>query len=443
MSVLATDFKTLIVASLADADESLRPTLEAKINFYWRLHNRAPYPELHYWLTRRDMIRVAQGCVRRQIDYLRRNQNSSRQMTSSSRQDSSMTASSEDNASSVANRSSESEYNDEINSAGTASGAASRNSSQSSSSTSDYADTGAGASLQTRVMHSENQVEERGDVQTIEDEDMGLTHNRTTQGARSGGTDLITTPADYGIEASAFFDSIHIVIAIPDIPAFASPFGDFGPFVIPDIEFDVPIPFAIKKETRTITAMQSNEDGEEDVGGALGGDMISERISDINVISLPTTDSFAATNDVQHSENEFTANVVQVGNGSASSSMAASSSSSSNESMTGAGAGTSSMTGASTSTMLGTAARVYHADGESHRYNQGVTGTDSIMEKLHQRFLHLQELWAMANETIKLLESQRLSLTHYQITAITINYPEGVDAVAANALLVKLPTQAF
>ena len=61
------------------------------------------------------------------------------------------------------------------------------------------------------------------------------------------------------------------------------------------------------------------------------------------------------------------------------------------------------------------------------------------MERLHQRFLHLQDLWQKSNTMIQWFESQRLNLAPYVMQTITIQYPDGLNADAANLYLVKTP----
>jgi hypothetical protein len=168
---------------------------------------------------------------------------------------------------------------------------------------------------------------------------------------------------------------------------------------------------------------------------------------EINVITTPRREAHMELTDTQTSQSAFQANVSQGESASASSSMTAASSSASHDEMAGSGLGTSSSTGSSASSATGIATRTSHADGEAHRSSTGTSGMDSLMERLHQRFLHLQELWQMANEMIKWLESQRLSLSPYRITQITAEFPEGVAGATvgqlSNRYLVKQPSGAF
>lgn len=416
MSVTAVDFQNLIVATLSDADATLQEELQGKMSFYWRLHARAPYLELRYWYVRRDLIRVAMACVTRQVDYIRRNQNSARTSVESSRQDSTMSASSEENGSGEANRSSESQFDDETNSTGSASSNASRNSSQSANGEMHYTDTGTGLSYASRHLHSETETTERGEVETVQDDDYALIHDRTGSGYRSGLTSQATDPDAFGINVGVFTQSVTIEIG--------TPWGT--------ISFDLPIPFDIEKSTYTAGTLATHDEATDDMTGSLGGDKIREQITDINVLTQPKRELHMTLTDAparaHSSHSEFTANVVQTETATADSSMTANAASASNFEMTGSGSGTSSSEGTSGSSMLATSTRTSHSDGEASRSSQATMQMNALMERLNQRFLHLQELWENANAMIQWLESQRLALPAYVIQQITIQYPEGMSA---------------
>ncbi len=444
MAVNAVDYQNLIVASLSDADVSLQTELEAKISFYWRLHARAPYLELRYWLTRRDMIRVAMACVTRQVDYLRRNLNSSRQSIESSNQVSTMTAQSEENGSSVSDRSAESQYDDETNSTGIGSSSMSRNSTQSANGEMHFTDTGQGLNYVSRHLHNETETTERGQVETVQDDDYAVLSDRTGGGYREGQTDIETNPGGYGLDIGVFSAAITIEINFPSIN---TPFGTFtfDPWIL-----SIPIPLSITKSTTTNGSVSTHDEVVHDITGALGGDMVREQISDINVLVQPKRELHMTMTDAparaHSSHSEFTANVIQTEVATTNSNMTASGLSSSSNEMTGAGSGTASSTGTSESSLIGSSSRSAHGEGTAQRSTQSVSQMDSLMERLHQRFLHLQSLWKQADEMIRWLESQRLGVPAYVVQQITIQYPEGVQTqniasltAVANQYLVRQP----
>ena len=107
--------------------------------------------------------------------------------------------------------------------------------------------------------------------------------------------------------------------------------------------------------------------------------------------------------------------------------------------MTGSGSGLMAGTGIGGSTMTASSARAATGTGEAHRLSVAASNTTLTMEKLHQRFLHLQELWQKATEMINWFENQRLVLPAYVFEAMTMQYPDGLNAAAANQMLIKTP----
>lgn len=422
MSV-ATDFQNLIISSLSQLDPSALPELQENVPLFWLLHARqGRLPELRYYYTRRDAIRLLMGCTRKQIDYIRRNSDSTRTSQDTERQDSTMDASSQDDSSSLSDRTSQSESDDSMTSSGSGSGGGSQVSSQHSSQSMDFRDTGFGSNYVSSRSESNTIASERGEIQTTEDTDMARRHERHGDGYRAGSSTQTTTRS-----AAVFTDYIPVHIDTP-----------FGP-----IDFNFAPPFEVIQQTGTHGSFNSHEEQHDDMWGTLGSDRTAVITSDITILTQPKRESHT-TSSLTHprahsSHSEFHANAVMTQSGSSASESDGSNSSSSTHSMTGSGTSSSSSNGSSHSEMAATSTRVGHSDGETHRSNQALTRTDSMTERLHQRFTHLKELWDAATQMIKWIEAQHLGTPAYVFQRIAAEYPEGVDAATANQLLVSAP----
>lgn len=421
MGLNAANFQALIIASLSDADPTVLETLQAQVPFFWSLHARTALPELRYWLTRRDAIRAAQACVTRQVDNIRRTMNSARTSVENSRQDSETLATSQENSISEAVRSSTSQFNNLTESLGAGANSASRSSTQSATSAMTFSDVGTGSSTQNRRMHQDTYTSEVGNVSRNDTVQYDLRHERgrdagdgTTRNLNVyqypnwivdinpfDGSILPSNTAETRTKMDTYTRSVvheHIYSA------------DAGKGSISD-------PFRISESRVTLT-------------------VTPKRTVDSELYDRPVADAGAST---PSAFSTFTANVDSSESANASSSMTATGASSLQTEMSGVGSGNTLANGTSTSAMVATATRTVTGDGEAHRSNQLTSQMESLLERLHQRFLHLQDLWKQADETIKLFESQRLALTPYIISQITIQYPDGIDAVTANAFLVKQP----
>lgn len=387
MSLNETDFKNLVITSLSQADPSVQASLEVQVPRYWTLWARqGVLPELRYWYVRREAIRYLMGGVNRQIDYLRREENATRASNQNSRQDSSMTAGSHEDASSLSNRDSSSTYADETNSIGSSSASSNRSSSQSSSGLSNMTDTGSGAnsSSQNSSLASTSTVNasasDSNSMNSNSSRHLGGGHYFTngsnkvggqiTLGAGGGSTDLATNQSENGT-------------------------------IVDD-----------STSSRTITYQATQTDQR------------------ANTLALSSN---------QSSNSHFTANMHSVSSVVADSSSHAASDSSSTRSLEGSGSGSMTGTGAGSSVMAADGTRAAVGTGESHQRTSAQATTNSQMEKLSQRFTHLREMWKRANDMIEWFEKERLRLAPYVLKAITLQYPEGANADVANQFLVQTP----
>jgi hypothetical protein len=387
MSVTATDLQNLIITSLSDADPTAVAGLQANVPKYWSLWNRqGVLIELQYWYTRRDAIRYLMACINSQTDFLRRTQSASRAMTLSSLQNATMSASGSEVASSLANRSSSSSYSDGTVSTGTGSSLSNRNASQSMSGSSSLSDTGSGTNSASQSS--------------------SLTSSSTVNASSSDSTGALR----YSIrEVCGYHERDN-----------GSGKASLG--IQPGIGGAVTDSFTIEREYGTITQTNS---------GA-GNSAYTAKQNDTRANSSIQESQRA-------SSSSFTAHRITADTMSSSGSSHFTASSASSFSMSGSGSGAMTGTGAGGSAMTASSSRVASSAGEAHRLSNAASQMNSSMERLHQRFLHLRELWVKANEMIKVFEKQRLNLSAYTMQAITIQYPTGVNADTANAFLVRTP----
>jgi hypothetical protein len=406
MSVTASDLQNLIITTLSNADPTALAGLQANVGKYWTLFNRqGVLPELQYWYCRREAIRYLMACLTQQVDFMRRNTDSTRAMTASMRQDNTMTASASEDATSVANRSSSSSYSALTTSTGSGSSTSNRSASQTMRDNSSLSDVGAGSnsSKTTMAMASGSTINSSSCDSTatertgVDAMDGYRVHNNGSEKAQGGGTIGIGGQVTF----SSTYESMPESVTQPDTWA------------------------AIGEPVNVVTNIQYTR----------GNSGYLAKLNDTRTNTfLQTTDTPIAFNYSNFNANRTTSDVMRASGSSLSTSTSANNfslSGSGSGSMTGTGAGGSSMTAASTRTATGS--------GEAHRLSVSQAVMTLTLEKLHQRFLHLQEMWKAANEMIEWFEKHRLSLPYYVLQAITIQYPNGCNADAANLFLVKTP----
>lgn len=385
------DYQNLIITSLSEADPTAREELQHNVPLYWQLFARTALPELRYWYCRREAIRMLMGCLRSEVDYIRRHQDDQRTSFNTARQDSNMLARSVDDGSGRSDRAMSSHYDDETNASGSASSSRARNSAESASDVMNYNDSGSGSSSSIQT----------GTIDGTSTDD-GTTHDKNR-------VDGLT-----------------------------------------------------ERELNDVHNFNSHVDQVENsfsIGsGGAQSTMTTSRPQALNYTNLDTTQYSHDKRDTQHEmtrhdernnhntvDNEtnahasFQANAIGNDNGVSTMNMTGSGSSQSEDHMTGAGSGAMASSGSGATTSLATGSRAAHADGETHMGMQSTTQMNSLMERLHQRFEHLQLLWKNADEMVAWYEKQRLLIAPYVLRAITIQFPEGGDQAIANAYLIKTP----
>jgi len=407
MGVTSTDLQNLIIDTLSNSDSSVLAGLRSVVPQFWILWNRQGYiPELQYWYCRRDAIRYVQAFVKGQIDFLRKNMTASRDMTASSRQDASMTASGTETASSNADRSSSSSYSDATDASGSSSSKSSRNASQSSSGSGAMRDTGSGSnsSSQSSSLSSSSSV----NASSCDSSASSLYHRHEV-------TDT-SSPDTWGADGTNWD---HPGMAYHRRENRSAKLG-----------MDVNIGIGAGD---TESETQEYERGfTEETNARIGNSKYLARISDVRTNTLTQTAN-------QSSSASFNANRTSSDALSSSGASHMTSSSSSSYSMTGSGSGSMTGTGLGGSTMTASSTRSASGTGEAHRVSVAASNTTLTMEKLHQRFLHLQDLWQKATDMIQWYEKQRLAIPAYVFQTIIIQYPDGLNADAANQMLVKTP----
>ena len=391
MGVTALDLQNLIVTSLSDGDAGVVGLLSTNVPKFWVLWNRqGVLPELQFWYCRRDTIRYLMAYYKGQVDYLRKVQSATRDVTASSLQDASMDATASETASSNADRASSSTYSDATNASGSGSSAGNRSASQSMSGSGSMSDTGSGANAayQNSTLSSSSTVNAAScDSSTTElqqKREVGGQHRRENQAAK------LSTGFDIG---------------------------------------------ASKADTSTNAA--ETESGM--VQDASRRRALSQYIAKHNEARANSSNQSAT----QASSSYFNANRTTSESMSSSGSSSASSSSSSSYSMAGSGTGSMTGSGLGGSSMTASSTRTAAGSGEAHRLSTAQSTMSSDMEKLHQRVLHLKEMWQRASDMIAWFEKQRLNLSPYVFQQMTMQYPDGLNAEAANAYIVKTPLPAI
>jgi hypothetical protein len=391
MSVTATDLQNLVITRLSNADPTALTGLQFNVPKYWQLWNRqGVLPELQYYYTYREAIRYLMACLNQQVDYARRTQSASRNMTASSLANDTMTATGIETATSLANRSSSSAYSDVSNSTGTGSGASNRSASQVMNANSSMSDTGSGANASSQA----STLTSSSSVNASSCDSMASDQMRVTDVA---GEQKHLTRSDKRSVGAA-------IVGAGVTENFSATFEE--------------MPIANNTTTNINTS------------GAQSQYIARQNSQQVNALLQTST---------QSSSSHFNSNRVSSDTMTGSGSSVMTSSSSSSFSMAGSGSGSMTGTGAGGSSMTASSSRVSVARGEAHRLAVNASASNSTMERLHQRFLHLQELWKQANETIKWFEAQRLGLTPYVLQALVTQYPDGINAAAANQMLVKTP----
>ena len=391
MSVTANDLQNLIITSLSNADPTALAGLQTNVPRYWLLWARqGVLPELRYWYTRRDAIRYLMACLNQQTDYARRAQNATRALNASSLNNDSMTATAAEYATSLANRSSASNYSDATNSSGSGSSISNRSSAQTMNASSVMSDTGSGANA---------------------------AHNESTMASSSS------------VNAASCDSMVSEQSSVNDVTGFrehkawsdkravgASAFGAGATFNFSSTYQQLPLDGNYNRSITTRTGESES----------------TARQSDTRANAMTQAGA-------QTSSSSFNANRTNSNTMTATGSSVMTGSSTSTFSMSGSGAGSMTGTGAGGSTMTASSSRVATSRGEAHRLAVAASTSNSTMERLHQRFLHLQDLWQKSNAMIQWFESQRLNLAPYVMQTITIQYPAGLNADAANLYLVKTP----
>ena len=390
MSVTDLDLQNLIITTLSDADPTALAGLQSNVPRYWLLWARQGYlPELRYWYVRREALRYLMACLTQQIDYVRRSGSASRVMTASSRRDSEMAASGSETASSLANRSATSNFSSATTSSGSGSSSMNRNAHQSQSGSGSMSDTGSGTnqSSQTSTLESSSSVEatasDSSAAQSQETHEVcGAYEHRNASGKVSAGVNL-------GVGGAITYSGTYELIP---------------------------------PENNTISTVRTSNSVSQSV----------QKERDVR-----------SNSSVQHSDRSsssyFNANRTASESMSASGGASMASSSSSSFSLTGSGSGSMTGSGAGSSNMTGSSVRDLTGTGEAHRLSNAQSATTNTMARLHQRFLHLQEMWKRANEMIRWFEKQRLNLPAYVFQTLTLQYPDGLNADIANQYLVKDP----
>lgn len=389
----ATDLQNLIITSLAEADPSALGVLQSNVPLYWQVHARAFPVELQYWYARRDGIQLLQASLNRQIDYLRRTMNSSRAGFSNSRQDSSLSASSSDDSSAYSNRQSNAQYDDATDSSGSGSSLAQRNGAQAAQDDYNYTDAGQGSSSSSRTSTLTAST-------TIDD--LQTDQNNWSQSSSRG---VSSNKSDNSMQA-------QIGEAIG-----ASLLG-----------------FSVA-EAVTGTATQRNN------AYSMLDQATNQRNTTYTMSLSQSHQAQSSQPSSQSAQSSFTADIAYTDVATSSSSMNGSSSSSYQFALSGEGAGTMTASSNGASQLSASATRTAHADGEAHSGLSAAMQNNSTMERLHQRFLHLQTLWEKCTAMIEWWEKQRLGVAPYILQEMTLQYPEGCGADIANAFLVEKPTQ--
>jgi hypothetical protein len=390
MGVTDADFQQLIITSLANADPTALAGLQHNVPLYWNLHARqGVLPELRFWYTKREAIRYLMACINQQTDYMRRTNTATRAMTASSRQDSQMDASATETATSLANRTSSSYYNSATNSSGSGSSVMNRSANQVMNANGSMSDTGQGANTgnQTSLMSSSSTVS------AVSSDASAMARNTVH-------------------EVCGTYEHVNQSVKVS---AGVNP-GIGGALTYTDTYEYIP------PANDTITTSDL-------------GNSVSQSVSKQNDLRNNTMTQSAS----QSSSSYFNANRVSSDVMTASGSSVMTSSASSTFSLVGSGAGAMTGAGAGSSTMIGSSTRVENGTGEAHRISNALSTMVSSLEKLHQRFLHLQEMWAKANEMIDWFEKQRLNIPVNVFQMITLQYPDGLNADAANAYVIKTP----
>jgi hypothetical protein len=406
MSVTALDLQALIITTLSDSDSTILTGLRSVVPSFWTLWNRQGYmPELQYWYTRRDAIRYVQAYVKGQIDFMTRNATANRNMTASSLQDSAMDAVSTESAASSADRSSSSSYSDVTNSSGSGKTKVTRDSKQ---------DTLGGGTLGNNVSMRD-----------------------TGSGANSS---LITTylESDSHVNSSSCNSGVERLYAIHEI---TSGVGGNSAFHYREnasakqgYAFNV-----ILNNSVTDSATSELEDGQSEETNFSSGDSSTlARLSDVRTNHLLQTSSQPIGDNYSnfYADRKTGLNTTTTGE---SHLTAKPEDNYSTYTMTGSGSGSMTGTGVGGSSMRASSTRTATGTGSAHRLSISASNMTTTMEKLHQRFLHLNDLWERANEMIDWYEKQRLALPVHVFKELTLQYPDGVNAEAANRFLIKTP----
>lgn len=446
MPIQTNDLQGLIIASLSNADPDARPELVRVVPLYWPLFNRFGYlPELQYWYVRREAIKALIGFLAREVEYLRRSQTGDRSEAASARQDGKSSALGTEDSSSTADRKSASKFDDENDSNGAGSSAANRQSNQSSSAH-QLANSSANAtSNSSSTMHTQSTTQERGQTTETNQQAWSLSHARTGSGYRK-----LNMTQQFNEIIGNFDIGIHPQLQLY-FPGFTIhvPGFNVGPWRIGGIDFGVPaigpfnwdltalFEFGTKAETVTASVSDSANQSEDHVHGTGGPYRTTSYQLTIGV--LPTRAADGATNEAAQSNSQSNSQMTSSETMDAQSAQAANSNAQSTMEANGHGEGITGAEGKSSSALNAVSQRNLHADGEEHRAVTATMDMTMVMERLHQRVLHLQDLWKSANAMIEWLESQRLSLPATVLQAMTLQYPAGLDADSANALLVQTP----
>lgn len=406
MGITTTDLQNLVITTLADADVTLLAELRAVVPQFWLLWNRQGYlPELQYWYVRRDAIRYAQAFVKGQIDFLRKNMTATRNLTASSRQDASMLATGTENATSNADRASASNYSDGTDASGSSTSTSNRNSSQSTTGSGAMSDTGAGT-------HAASQTSTLASSSTMNASSCDSSVSSLYQ--RHEITD--TANPDWGDDGWN-----------PDHPGMAYHRRENR-----SAKLGLDINIGIGAGDTESETQEYERGFTEETNARIGNSKYLARVSDARVnTSSQTAD--------QSSSSSFNAHRTTTDALTSSGLSYMTASATSSYTMLGSGSGTMAGTGTGGSSMTASSTRTATGTGEAHRLSVAASNTTLTMEKLHQRFLHLHELWTKATEMIQWYEKQRLAIPVYVFQALTTQYPEGLNAMAANQMLVKTP----
>lgn len=460
MSILAADFQNLIISSLAQADPSALDGLRHNVPSYWTLHNRQSYlPELQYFYTLRDGIRYLQACLNQEVDYQRRTGQLNRTSLDSSRQDATSTANSLETSKSVGSRNANSQFDDVIDSTGSAESNSYRTSNQSRAADSTMDDAGTGASLAQRYMSSTSKMRSTSHVKEVTKDDHDLTTDRKGTGSR----DMAILQKTYYNTALSFLGFGGFDNEFPGVQQITQTLGGLGATGSPPDAISSITTNSVTDDTYstldTSRGPQSEIDPYRKTSYALTLVKVTTTYPDMSTVDdlVPTQHSETAIYDhptnhgvdylgntvvdanTPSSSTTFTANTTQVSSSVTSASTSANANATSSATTTGTGTGANDSYSSGEATLNATTTRIAHSDGESHRSAQALGGNSAIMERLHQRFLHLQDLYAACDAMIKWIEAQRLSLSPYTIRQMVRQYPLGFDANVANSILVQQP----